>query len=355
MAPNSKSSQAQANNPHLLFNFPCSLLLLDDDETLLSTLKRALGSSRAVVAFSSTTSAFQRVMQSHNIAEHAFNIFEPYSHEIEGAENGDDLVLIKSAKLEQLCVSSDKYKMISVAIIDQIMPRISGTEFCKQIEETGVKKILLTGKMTNPETIDAFNDGLIDGYVSKNDPKIRERLHALITKLHWEFIQEQTEHLTRAFDASHRQFLGHHAINKILEQANESFAYSEYFYAPAAPGFLLINEKGERAFCLIDSDQNQIELADILAETHGETDTIKQLKGGEVLCWNPFDRPTDLNFDQAETLNDRLFDCSKFNEFRWCLIPIDQTPYNNDQLEISWSEFRTFTNVYKINEAMLNA
>lgn len=339
----------------IIADFPCCLALVDDDETFLYSLKRKLGAQHATVAFSSTTLAFQYIHRMQEIADQTFGVFESYNHQLENIETGDDLILVDASRLEQASRSADRYQIISVAIVDQIMPRILGTEFCQQIRDTGIKTILLTGKMTDPETIAAFNDGLIDGYVSKSDPQAMSKIQAMVKTLHHQYVSDKFRHVTSAFEVSHRQILGHFAVKTILQLAKDRFDYSEYFYVPSAPGFLLSKADGTQTFCLIGPEAEQRELADVLAEDFGDIAPIQDLRDGKLICWNLFDQTEEEVLDSVETLKNRLFPCQHHKSYRWSLIPLDETPYRHDAAGPNWLEFKAAMNQLMVNDPQLNS
>jgi CheY-like chemotaxis protein len=63
-----------------------------------------------------------------------------------------------------------RYEEISTVIVDYDMPSMKGLEFCEKLQNPYIRKILYTGVAGEGLAIEAFNKGLIDGYIRKGDP-----------------------------------------------------------------------------------------------------------------------------------------------------------------------------------------
>ena len=317
-----------------------TMILIDDEEDFLLSLKSSLNRKFAVRGFTSPTKAYQYIMQQQTRFDDNFQLFESYYDGEDIAETGDDIVLIKSSQLKSYAFDIQRYGLISIVIIDQMMPSITGLELCKQLEATGVKIILLTGQMADADTIAAFNEGLIDGYVNKKDENSIKDLIKLINKLNIEFFIERLHSLKFIFDISSRQPLGDFQVQEIMQKAYENFPFSEYYYIPNAPGFLLVNEKGERQFCLFDTEAHQKDVCDSIHSDFGDIDLVKAMKKGELICWDLLDDTDIAFFKDPKALAKRLFLCHQDKGYRWALIPIEKTPLKVGANDLSWKEYQ---------------
>lgn len=325
----------------LPFYYPCSALLLDDDEMFLESLKKTLGREKAVFAFSSVPYAFKFLNSANTIAEDIFGLFSHFHGTLEPNVNaGDDVVVLKSSKMRQLAASPDKYKVTSVALIDQAMPNMTGLEFCKKIKETGVKTILLTGKFNDQESVNAFNNGLIDRFINKGDCDAKTKVKTMIAELHREYLLERMAPIAMAYNASHRHLIGDRITAELMKKVHGVFAFSEYYYLPGASGFLLNDDQGNKNFLLFDLDSDQDELADMIADCVGECEVSKGIHAGDFICWNVFDDFSDDRF-WTDRLSELVFPCHRHDKFRWALIPIADTPYREEFGDIAWNTYRS--------------
>ena len=63
------------------------------------------------------------------------------------------------------------------------MPKMTGVEFCRAIRGLPVKTILLTGKASLETAISAFNEGVIDCFLQKQDSNVSTALRREIKRL----------------------------------------------------------------------------------------------------------------------------------------------------------------------------
>ncbi|WP_262689489.1 response regulator [Kordiimonas aestuarii] len=337
-------------HPEIPVYHPCTALLLDDDEDFLASLKAVLGRDAAVLGYSSPGCALKCLSRAQEIADDTFDVFERYSSHAEGAgaEVGDHLLLLKSSRLRQLAMSGSRFEMISVVIVDQVMPATSGLEFCSNIADMGVKTILLTGQMSDEATIAAFNDGLIDRFVSKNDPDALGKIKAMMGELHREYMADKLEPLTKALRVSGNHSLDRFDTVELMRSIHNLFPYSEYYYLPNSRGFLLRDIEGQEQFCLIGNMREQAEMGDIVEDMVGTCAESEGLRQGRLVAWDFFD---DFGDDEPwhNRLGDLVFPCRQVGDLVWSLIPAERLPFRTNLVDPSWSSYRARMQAKPIN------
>ena len=73
-----------------------------------------------------------------------------------------------------------RFDQISVIVVDYDMPGMNGLEFCKQVTDPNIQKILLTGIADEQIAVQAFNEGVIHKFIKKEDRVRGELLHEAI-------------------------------------------------------------------------------------------------------------------------------------------------------------------------------
>ena len=96
--------------------------------------------------------------------------------------------------------NADRYKQISVAVIDYAMPAMDGLEVCRAIDNKYVKKILLTGVADENLAISAFNEGLIYQFIRKHDPDYHQKLNKAIEDAQNAYFCEVFQVMLKAFE-----------------------------------------------------------------------------------------------------------------------------------------------------------
>jgi CheY-like chemotaxis protein len=108
-----------------------------------------------ILLFTNPDSAMQRIKNSNE------NILQCTT--IEDSNNLDinSNSITKNINMVHMIYEPSRFNNIAVLVVDYSMPTINGIEFCKQLGDKHVYKILLTAEADSDIAINAFNDGII--------------------------------------------------------------------------------------------------------------------------------------------------------------------------------------------------
>ncbi len=137
--------------------FPTTVVLVDDDETFLSSIEKLFyGLNVRVVPFSSPNKAKEFLEKSYQEAQ-SLNLFPPKEEESWGEW------------VQKMKNSSSHTQLIpSCVVSDFDMPQKDGISFFKELN-LPVSKVLLTGILDNASAVDAFNQRVIDKFLTKDN------------------------------------------------------------------------------------------------------------------------------------------------------------------------------------------
>lgn len=169
-----------------------------------------------------------------------------------------------------------RFEEISIVIVDYDMPGINGLDFCEKIKNPAIRKILYTGVADEQLAINAFNTGIIDGYIRKHDPQIENTLNTLIKINQFKYFMSITEmHVGNFFkellkdDPKATAFYDPAFItyfNDFIKQHD----IIEYYLNESVGGFVCLNAKGKVSVLFVYSEetfeQNKLHIQEILEE-----------------------------------------------------------------------------------------
>lgn len=116
-----------------------------------------------------------------------------------------------------------RHEEISTVIVDYEMPSMKGLEFCEKVQNPHIRKILYTGVADEGIAIQAFNKGLIDGYIRKGDPNQSVVLN--------DFVREsQLKYFKSLTDTSIDSILREYSTSNPGDTAFYDPAFIEYFH-----------------------------------------------------------------------------------------------------------------------------
>lgn len=81
-------------------------------------------------------------------------------------------------QIHKLIYNSSRFETLSVVVLDYDMPGMNALQLCKKLTNYQVKKIILTGMADEIFAIDAFNQGMINHFIRKQDPEVVEKIKA---------------------------------------------------------------------------------------------------------------------------------------------------------------------------------
>jgi CheY-like chemotaxis protein len=248
-----------------LISYPTRLLWVDDDELFLQAATAALKSSYEITTCNSPKECLS-FYQSYESVLTSLSLLQG-CREHEEYDLIDHLpVDINLDAIKRLSENPQRHQDISVMIVDYNMPGMTGIELCNELRKLPIKKILLTGDAGNQKAIDAFNDGIIDCFIRKDDPMLVAELLRHIKKLNTQYFSEMT-----------KPFLAHIEADYKLPQSDPDFIgffdqwcmknkICEYYVIDKNGTFLTINDSGHQQYFLAHTNRSLNVFTELYAE-----------------------------------------------------------------------------------------
>ena len=142
--------------------YPTQIVFVDDNSDFLAALSIAFSKQFNVKQFSNTALALQYINEQQREINLVANDEKPKLQ-------GESDAWVKRVLTHQNLKRFDEVRImeISVLIVDYEMPEMNGIEFCEKINNSSIKKILLTGYATPMDAVNAFNTNTIHYYLKK--------------------------------------------------------------------------------------------------------------------------------------------------------------------------------------------
>jgi CheY-like chemotaxis protein len=181
---------------------------------------------------------------------------------------GESEVWVKEVLTRQNLKRFDELRVreVSVVIVDYSMPGMNGIDFCEKINNSSIKKILLTGHATSTEVVKAFNNNSIQYYLKKNDENMIEDLESKILQLQHQYFNELSSNIkSEAIDSS-TPFFSDPQLAKYFQSNCESLGVMEYFYLTNPSRFSLRTKNHDKFLCVIYTEDEMKEHLQVLRE-----------------------------------------------------------------------------------------
>ena len=197
----------------------------------------------------------------------------------------DILLRCKFSKFMMEINRSVRFERVSVVIVDYAMGEMDGLELSRNLRRGPFKIILLTGKADEKKAVEAFNEGIIDCFLFKNQNDMEEVLKKEIPRLQQKFFYDQTAAVRDSLYQSPYDFLGDPLfIDFFLKFCREN-KFIEYYLSRNPMGFYLIDPWGVIRFLSIQTERDLHDHATLTRILEGPEELIRSLESGR---WVPF-------------------------------------------------------------------
>ena len=265
-----------------LFYYPTQVILVDDDPDFLDAVSLILPRDLSYRLFQSARQASTHI---NSAQQHAELIRRVYSSYKTGPFDSDTLTHIEINELYKEIYNAQRYSTPSVVVVDYSMPSMNGLEFCANLTNPYIKRILLTGQADTELAVQAFNAGLIDQFISKKDHDLEKKLESAIATLQQHYFSKSFKLISDPVIVnSQSRFINNPdfiAYFNALRTRHKAIEY--YLVDEPYSGFALLNRDGELTILLVLPESRLLEHFQQCKLAGAPQQLLGALKKGELI------------------------------------------------------------------------
>ena len=237
-----------------LFYYPTQVILVDDDPDFLDAVSLVLPRDLSYRLFQSPRDALNYINAAH---QHADIIRRVYSSYKTGPFDSDTLTHIEINEIYKEIYNPERFSTPSVVVVDYSMPSMNGLELCASLTNPYIKRILLTGQADTDLAVQAFNEGLIDQFISKKDHDLEAKLTRSIATLQQHYFSKSFKLITDPVIANSQcRFINNPDFIDYFNAVRQRHKIIEYYLIDEPySGFLMLNEEGQLFILLITTQE----------------------------------------------------------------------------------------------------
>jgi CheY-like chemotaxis protein len=256
--------------------FPMRKIVLDDDhEFLQSILLKMHGNN--FISYNSPHEALNYLLQEYQPTMSKSELIIDNSTIADSATQ--HVINIDIDKLQQMLLNVC-HQDISVIFVDYHMPGMMGIHFLNAIRHLPIKKALITGENDYKIAVDAFNSGLIDAYLRKDDPQFSDKIQNIVSELEWKYFVELSNLVV---DVPSFDYLRNpHFVKKFRKFIQEN-DISAFCLTHTQGNFTAQSKQKKKNHILVRNKIQLHELSKIAEEDGGHQETINGLKQGKAI------------------------------------------------------------------------
>lgn len=284
---------------------PTTVAFIDDSADFLANLSLQLDSRLAFRLFQSPYDALVAINGGTAVSPLMDRFFSLYRDR--GDASYAHHVIDLSLDMIHREVHDDcRFARVAVAVVDYDMPGIDGLEFCRNLRNPAIKKILLTGKADERVAVAAFNEGLIDRFIRKQDATAVSTLNEAVTEMQREYFSQVERMLSDALAVGSHGFLRDPAFIRYFEEVRRSLGLVEHYLACTPDGLLMLDAGGTAYLLIVQSEDMMRANHEIAQDQAAPADLLAALRSGR---WLPYFWRTEGNYSPI------------YGDWRACLHP----------------------------------
>ena len=259
--------------------FPTSVVMVDDEMGFMENFSLLLNDKLPVCKYSSPLEALEFI-NSVDVAKSYGRLTDNHSY-----QKVEPTVKLGVCSALDYLYDNEKYACTTVLLVDYAMPGMDGLEFCRNISNKNIKKILLTGQADENIAIAAFNEGIIDRFFLKDSEDVHSRVNQAIDELQYEFFAKVNNPLVQSLIVETYDFMRNERIADFVNGLVKAGKVTEYYLWSQPRGYLLSDINGKLSFLYVCSDAD-LESHYEEAEAEDAPDELLQiLEAGTHVPW----------------------------------------------------------------------
>jgi CheY-like chemotaxis protein len=269
--------------------YPTAVAFIDDSQSFLAAVELAMSSRFTCITFNDPIRALNH---SNNLNKVNWNAFtaNDYSYASDSEQFIKNTLNLSINKISD----SGRYEEISVVVVDYDMPEMNGIEFCKNLKNPNIKKILLTGQAGSDEAIKAFNSNIINYYIKKSDDDLFENLSRAIQEMQNRYFIDISSYIKiRAID-NKKSLFSDAKLSEYFSNIVKTHNIVEYYFLTNPPRYKLTAGDGKTSLFLVYSRYDLNEQIRVIKEEAGPSWLLDALKTGHYV---PYFQSRDGFFD----------------------------------------------------------
>lgn len=264
------------------FFCPTTIALVDDNFNFLNNLGLQLDARHAFRLFQSPIDAEAAINGCTAQPPSIKNFFSAY-REREDNDESRHVIDISLSMIHREVHNPRRFEQLGVVVVDYDMPEINGVEFCRRLHNPLIKKILLTGKADERVAVEAFNDGLIDRFIRKQDEDAIVALNQAIADMQHIYFEQLEKMLSDALSVGSPRFLQDRKFAERFQHIRAELGIVEYYLTCLPDGMLMLDEIGTPYLLIVRNQENLRAIHEIAYDQAAPEELLSALRSGRVL------------------------------------------------------------------------
>jgi len=262
----------------LICYYPTNIAVIDDSESFLAMLNKELDLKQPRRLYNDPIKALNEINTVKKTGDQLNYILKKISiddmDELQLDYNVNPLVQVNINNIYKEISNIERFNNVSVLLVDYRMKQMNGLEFCQNISDKNIIKIMVTEISDYKLAIKAFNEGIINKFILKNTPEFFKEINMSINKgkeAYFNNIYGLNSVLRMVF--RYQKLLGNENYSEFTKKINDIIAPVEYYLLDKFGSTLFLSEKGDTTWFIVRT-KNELEELYAVAKDNGASVSI---------------------------------------------------------------------------------
>lgn len=275
--------------------FPTTVYVIDGNQYFLNNLRVSLAGDTICEFYDDVKNALHVLNKKHTA--------DPLTKS--GILGSKKDALTRSPRIEVQLIQQEiynpkRFQEISVVIVNETLPGLQGVEFCRQLKDSNIKRILLTNNENNATAQQAFHSGLIDKIVFKDTPEWMKVLKQSIAELQWRFFYDLTILNTDFLTDNSINMLTDTRFIEIFYKHFKQHQFVEYYLIDRLGSYLFLNRAAKPSWLVMCDTEGMEVAAEKARRANAPYSVIKALQDKIKMLYLPTDKSELISQDEWE-------------------------------------------------------
>jgi CheY-like chemotaxis protein len=273
-----------------VYYYPTTVILVDDKIDFLTNFSLQLSQSMVYKLFSQANKALTFLKQAEDSA-HVSERSVGIAAEVGGNPLTNHTLTLNLEQITDEVYNPKRFCEVAVVVVDYDMPGMDGLEFCRKLQDHPVKKILLTGKGDEKIAVKAFNEGLIDHFIQKNNKDVVELVEQNIAQLQKQYFKTMSEELRSMLARNTASFIKDPVFCDFFEKLLIENDIVEYYLTELTGSFLLLDKNARPSYLVIKCYEDLNIHYEFAADNGAPKEVLDEIRSGSKIpyAWDADD------------------------------------------------------------------
>ncbi|MEM1244521.1 MAG: response regulator [Pseudomonadota bacterium] len=290
--------------------FPSTVMFIDDSRDFLLNFTLQLDPNIAYKLYHSPYDALEAIHAAHQPEYLDHRCLTEYL-DTSSCPVNNYTINLDLASIHWEVYNPQRFSEVSVVCIDYAMPGMNGLDFCKKMANSPIKRILLTGKADEKLAVQAFNEGIIDIYLQKQDPDVTNRINEAIKNMQQRYFQSMSDIIVRMLSINSPSCLQDANFIELFNKIITENHIVEYYLTESSGSYLMLDIDGNLSFLIVKNRQDLKLYYEMALDNKAPQKVLDELKSGEKIPY--FWHPSDYYQNNWENWHNYLYPAIQLN------------------------------------------